>query len=234
MVRLGAMGDVLHALPAVAMLRRALPEAHIGWVVEQRWRELLCAPEVELAGSRGAGRPLVDEVHLVDTRTWRKHPLGPETRREFQPPSRACVHGNMTRRSTCKARSSRASTSKALRSATTLGFRKPRESPRPLALRLSGRWPSRPCDRAEPGAGAKLVGGDRPCPRHCHSASWNRPAAARQSQRSPPGCRPAIHGTGPFAHRHTEPWCGLGRQAVGAGTLRRTGRPARVTRPCAR
>ena len=62
-VRLGAMGDVLHALPAVAMLRRALPEAHIGWVVEQRWRELLCAPEAELAGPRSAGRPLVDAVH---------------------------------------------------------------------------------------------------------------------------------------------------------------------------
>jgi heptosyltransferase-1 len=82
-VRLGAMGDVLHALPAVAMLRRALPEANIGWVVEARWRELLCAPGVELAGSRGAGRPLVDEVHLVDTRGWRKRPLNPETRREF-------------------------------------------------------------------------------------------------------------------------------------------------------
>jgi heptosyltransferase-1 len=82
-VRLGAMGDVLHALPAVAMLRRALPEARIGWVVEQRWRELLCAPAVELAGSRGAGRPLVDELHLVDTLGWRKRPLGFQTRREF-------------------------------------------------------------------------------------------------------------------------------------------------------
>jgi hypothetical protein len=33
-VRLGAMGDVLHALPAVAMLRRALPEAHLVLVLE--------------------------------------------------------------------------------------------------------------------------------------------------------------------------------------------------------
>jgi heptosyltransferase-1 len=82
-VRLGAMGDVLHALPAVAMLRRALPEAQIGWVIERRWRELLCAPEIELSGSRGAGRPLVDEVHLVDTRAWRKRVLSAETRREF-------------------------------------------------------------------------------------------------------------------------------------------------------
>lgn len=82
-MRLGAMGDVLHALPAVAMLRRALPEAQIGWVIERRWSELLCAPEVELAGSRGAGRPLVDEVHLVDTQGWRKCVFAAETRREF-------------------------------------------------------------------------------------------------------------------------------------------------------
>jgi heptosyltransferase-1 len=82
-VRLGAMGDILHALPAVAMLRRSLPEAQIGWVVERRWRELLCAPDTELAGSRGIGRPLVDEVHLVDTRAWRKHPFAPETRRDL-------------------------------------------------------------------------------------------------------------------------------------------------------
>ena len=82
-VRLGAMGDVLHALPAVAMLRRALPEARIGWVIERRWRELLVAPELEPAGSRGAGRPLVDEVHLVDTRAWRKNLFNPETRRHF-------------------------------------------------------------------------------------------------------------------------------------------------------
>jgi heptosyltransferase-1 len=83
-VRLGAMGDVLHALPAVAMLRRSLPEARIGWVIEQRWRPLLCAPSTALAGSRSSGRPLVDEVHLVDTRRWRKQLLRDETRREFR------------------------------------------------------------------------------------------------------------------------------------------------------
>lgn len=83
-VRLGAMGDVLHALPAVAMLRRALPGTRIGWVVERRWRELLCAPGDELAGPRGAGRPLVDTLHLTDTHEWRKHPLRAETRNEFQ------------------------------------------------------------------------------------------------------------------------------------------------------
>ncbi len=82
-VRLGAMGDVVHALPAVAMLRSALPEAHIGGVVEQRWRELLCAPGTALAGSRGPGRPLLDELHLVDTRARRKRPFSPAMRSEF-------------------------------------------------------------------------------------------------------------------------------------------------------
>ena len=82
-VRLGAMGDVVHALPAVAMLRSALPEAHLGWVVEQRWRELLCAPGTALAGPRVPGRPLLDELHLVDTRAWRKRPFSPAVRSEF-------------------------------------------------------------------------------------------------------------------------------------------------------
>lgn len=126
-VRLGAMGDVLHALPAVAMLRRALPEARIGWVVERRWRELLCAPEVELAGSRGAGRPLVDEVHLVDTRAWRKRLLGPETRRDFQ----AAIQGMQAREYDAaldlQGAIKSAVIAKLSGARTTLGFRKPRE-----------------------------------------------------------------------------------------------------------
>jgi heptosyltransferase-1 len=77
------MGDVLHALPAVALLRRTMPGAHIGWVVEQRWRELLCAPGTELAGPPCEGRPLLNELHLVDTRGWRKRPFSSAVRREF-------------------------------------------------------------------------------------------------------------------------------------------------------
>lgn len=82
-VRLGAMGDILHALPAVALLRRALPETSIGWVVERRWRELLCAEGAALCGSRNAARPLLDAVHLVDTKRWRKNLFSWQTRREF-------------------------------------------------------------------------------------------------------------------------------------------------------
>ncbi len=43
MVRLGAMGDILHALPAVTALRQAHPGWVIDWVVEPRWQALLSA-----------------------------------------------------------------------------------------------------------------------------------------------------------------------------------------------
>jgi len=42
-VRLSAMGDVIHTLPAAHFLRAIFPEAYIGWLIEERWAELLCA-----------------------------------------------------------------------------------------------------------------------------------------------------------------------------------------------
>src|SRR5580765_2597737 len=77
-VRVGAMGDVVHAMPAVAALRRAHPEWEIGWVVEPRWLPLLRA---EGAGSfgRGPGMPLVDRVYLAATRDWKKRLVSRET-----------------------------------------------------------------------------------------------------------------------------------------------------------
>lgn len=40
-VRFGAMGDILHAVPAVMSLRRRWPDAEIAWVLEPRWMPLL-------------------------------------------------------------------------------------------------------------------------------------------------------------------------------------------------
>jgi heptosyltransferase-1 len=40
-VRLGAMGDIIHVLPAVASLKHSFPGARITWVVEPRWVPLL-------------------------------------------------------------------------------------------------------------------------------------------------------------------------------------------------
>jgi len=40
-VRLGAMGDILHSLPGAASLKHSFPAARITWVVEPRWLPLL-------------------------------------------------------------------------------------------------------------------------------------------------------------------------------------------------
>lgn len=56
-VRLGAMGDVLHVLPAVSSLRASFPDAEIAWAIEPRWRILL------------EGNPQVDRVIEVDRRS---------------------------------------------------------------------------------------------------------------------------------------------------------------------
>ncbi|HYC01189.1 MAG TPA: glycosyltransferase family 9 protein [Candidatus Limnocylindrales bacterium] len=52
-VRLGAIGDCLRVLPAVARLSRALPDAQIGWVVED-W----AAPVVR-------GNPMLTRIHVL-------------------------------------------------------------------------------------------------------------------------------------------------------------------------
>ena len=40
-VRLGALGDIVHAIPVVAALRRAFPDARIDWLVSAKHREIL-------------------------------------------------------------------------------------------------------------------------------------------------------------------------------------------------
>ena len=73
------MGDVIHTLPAVHALRDAFPVAHIAWLIEERWAELLCAPGAPRRGARSALRPLVDEVHTVNLKAWGKSLLSVST-----------------------------------------------------------------------------------------------------------------------------------------------------------
>jgi heptosyltransferase-1 len=40
-VRLGSMGDVIHALPAVASLKHSFPRSHLSWIVKPQWAPLL-------------------------------------------------------------------------------------------------------------------------------------------------------------------------------------------------
>lgn len=58
-VRLGAMGDVIHALPAVASLKRGFPGSRLAWMVEPRWAALL------------ESNPHVDEVVPLNRRQWK-------------------------------------------------------------------------------------------------------------------------------------------------------------------
>ena len=73
-MRLGAMGDILHALPAVAALRQAHPKWYLGWAVEPRWRALLAAE---------SDQPLVDRIHPVKAKEWARAPLRQETFHEI-------------------------------------------------------------------------------------------------------------------------------------------------------
>src|SRR6266436_541273 len=66
-VRLGAMGDVIHALPAVASLKHSFPGSHLTWLVEAQWAPLL------------ERNPYVDRIAILERRNpgawmrnWRK------------------------------------------------------------------------------------------------------------------------------------------------------------------
>ena len=82
-VRLGAMGDILHALPAVTALRLAHPDWTIGWVVEPRWQPLLKAGNRDRGSGtredRGSEMPVVDRLHFAASREWKRHPLNART-----------------------------------------------------------------------------------------------------------------------------------------------------------
>jgi heptosyltransferase-1 len=73
------MGDIIHTLPAVIALRRAFPESILGWIVEERWAELLCTLSEPRSGPRSPRRPLVDRVHTINTKAWRKSPFSTQT-----------------------------------------------------------------------------------------------------------------------------------------------------------
>jgi heptosyltransferase-1 len=73
------MGDVVQALPAAAALRNALPSATIGWLIEERWAELLCTLPTPRCGPRSAQRPLVDILHAVSLKRWRRSLLASQT-----------------------------------------------------------------------------------------------------------------------------------------------------------
>ena len=66
-VKLGSIGDIVHTLPSLAAIRRALPGAEISWVVERRAAEIL------------RDNPLLNRLIEVDTKALRRWPVSGET-----------------------------------------------------------------------------------------------------------------------------------------------------------
>lgn len=56
-IRLGAMGDIFHAMPAVASIRAGLPASRITWVVEKKWLPIL------------EGCPFVNQLLAMDRKS---------------------------------------------------------------------------------------------------------------------------------------------------------------------
>ena len=71
-VKLSSLGDVVHAMPAVQDMRRAVPGVQIDWVVERAFAPLV---------SRCQG---VQQVIPCELRRWRKSPFSAATRQEWR------------------------------------------------------------------------------------------------------------------------------------------------------
>lgn len=57
-IRTGAMGDIIHTLPAVACLKASFPARRLLWLVAERWMPLL------------KGNPAIDELVAFDRSSW--------------------------------------------------------------------------------------------------------------------------------------------------------------------
>jgi lipopolysaccharide heptosyltransferase I len=60
-LKFSALGDIVHALPVAATIRKSLPDSHIVWMVEERFRDLL------------NDNPDIDEIISLRTKVWRKN-----------------------------------------------------------------------------------------------------------------------------------------------------------------
>ena len=68
-VRLSAMGDIIHALPLA--LNARMGGATVGWLADRRYGGLL------------AGNPSIERLFLADTRRWRRNPFSPSHWKEI-------------------------------------------------------------------------------------------------------------------------------------------------------
>lgn len=70
-VKISAMGDVLHALPVLDYLKQASPGCEIDWVVEEAFADLL------------RNNPLITKLHTVRFKKWKRKPFSLNTIKEI-------------------------------------------------------------------------------------------------------------------------------------------------------
>lgn len=70
LVRLSALGDIVHTWPLACALAASDPRPHLSWIVEEPLRALV------------EGHPAVDSVFSTRTGRWRRRPLAASTRSE--------------------------------------------------------------------------------------------------------------------------------------------------------
>src|ERR1700704_1155783 len=68
-VKLGSIGDIVHTLPALAAIRKAMPNSEISWVVERGAAEIL------------RDNPILDRLIEVQTKAMRRGLMSGETLR---------------------------------------------------------------------------------------------------------------------------------------------------------
>lgn len=59
-VRMGALGDIVHTLPAVCAVRESFPQARIDWLVDEKWAAVLDE------------NPCINGVVTIHRKSWRK------------------------------------------------------------------------------------------------------------------------------------------------------------------
>lgn len=67
LIRLSALGDIIHSLPAAVVLQKNFPDSQIDWVVSDKFENLV------------KNNPYVDNVYVMPLSKWRKSWLSPKT-----------------------------------------------------------------------------------------------------------------------------------------------------------
>ncbi len=70
-VKMSSLGDIIHALPTLSVLRRTFPEAKITWAVHPAFAGLL------------PGKPWIDEIYYVDRKKIKNLPYLMQVRRDL-------------------------------------------------------------------------------------------------------------------------------------------------------